>query len=78
MQIPWTGLDHVTILLALGSPLFWVVVKLRKVIKQSAEDHRRITAMWQDHGYNGWDGTDRRVRRRQPEDSWLWRVFSIG
>lgn len=68
MDVPWTGLDHVTILVALGSPLWWAIRKIVKHARMIEEDHKKVVAMWRDHGYNAWDGVDRRRYSREFSD----------
>jgi hypothetical protein len=63
-MIPWDVLDHVSLVVVLGSPILYLAGRVSKLIKERDEDHKRITALWREHGYNGWNGTERRKKTR--------------
>src|SRR5258708_36840058 len=56
----WEHLDHIAIILGLGSPLFWTIHKIWKMAETIEGDHAKIAALWREHDYGNWDGTERR------------------
>jgi len=63
----WQLLDRISILLALGAPILWLLNKVKNLIRERGEDHARITALWREHGYGDWNGIERRKVEHGPE-----------
>ena len=72
MMFNWETLDRIGIVLTLGAPIIYLGKKVAVLLRQREEDHLRISALWREHGYNGWDGSERRIGRPKT------RVFRKG
>lgn len=64
--MPWDSIHHFLDLAGVATIAGLVYDRIKYVNKLRGwivADHKRLDALWRDHGYNGWDGTERRNRK---------------
>ncbi len=66
--MPWDQIHRLGDLLGVATiiGLAWrYALAVRKLFRWIEGDHKKVTALWREHGYNSWDGVERRnVRDR--------------
>lgn len=64
----WEIVHHLADLTGLATIIWGIVYhriqKWRQYRFMIEEDHRKVIALWREHGYNGWDGAERRKELR--------------
>lgn len=64
-KIPWEALDHFSLVLTLlVAPLIWVIQRVLRLVRSIEGDRKKLAALWREHGYENWDGEERRLRMR--------------
>lgn len=60
----WDKLEHLATLIAVSPALWFLYRKIKAIMEQIEEDRAKLSALWREHGYNGWDGSERRGKKR--------------
>jgi hypothetical protein len=63
LSFSWDSLAHFLMLSTIAGLIWPQAKRIRRMMVEREEDHKRINALWREHGYNGWNGSE---RRREP------------
>lgn len=66
----WDKLEHLSTLIVV-IPALWLLYQkiMSAVMKQIEEDRKKLFVLWREHGYNGWDGSERRGKKRNEREA---------